>query len=73
VDTLKNEQYITILTKQPSVIERFCEENGITATIHEWKLGGPSFKIQNTKYKIQNDSDGSAVANKVGNSGSSNN
>lgn len=53
VDTLKQHADVTILTKQPSVVEKFCEENGITAKIYEWKLGGPSFKIQKAKSKKQ--------------------
>ncbi len=32
-----------ILTKQPSVMEKFCADNDIEAEIHAWKLGGPSF------------------------------
>jgi hypothetical protein len=34
---------IIVLTKQPSVMEKFCADNEIEARIHAWKLGGPSF------------------------------
>jgi len=46
VDAIKKQKKVTILTKQPSVIEKFCHDNSLDVTIYEWKLGGPSFKIQ---------------------------
>jgi hypothetical protein len=30
---------IIVLTKQPSVMEKFCADNEIEATIYAWKLG----------------------------------
>ena len=46
VDAVKKQKKVTILTKQPSVIEKFCHDNSLDVTIYEWKLGGPSFKLQ---------------------------
>lgn len=46
VDAIKKQKKVTILTKQPSVIEKFCQDNSLEVSIYEWKLGGPSFKIQ---------------------------
>lgn len=46
VDAVKKQKKVTILTKQPSVIEKFCHDNSLDVTVYEWKLGGPSFKIQ---------------------------
>lgn len=52
---LKEQTDVTILTKQPSVVERFCEENSITtAKIFEWKLGGPSFTIKKKEERRNN-------------------
>jgi len=38
VDAVKKQKRVTILTKQPSVIEKFCKDNSLEVTIHEWKL-----------------------------------
>jgi microsomal dipeptidase-like Zn-dependent dipeptidase len=38
VDAVKKQKKVTILTKQPSVIEKFCRDNSLEVTIHEWKL-----------------------------------
>ncbi len=66
VDAVKKQKKVTILTKQPSVIEKFCQDNSLEVTIYEWKLGGPSFvlrtKRQSTKDKVQNDGDGFHLA-----------
>ena len=50
VDAVKKQKKVTILTKQPSVIEKFCRDNSLEVTIHEWKMGGPSFVLR-TKMK----------------------
>lgn len=46
VDAVKKQKKVTILTKQPSVIEKFCQDNSLDVKIYEWKLGGPSFKMR---------------------------
>ncbi len=38
VDAVKEQKKVTILTKQPSVIEKFCHDNSLDVTIREWKL-----------------------------------
>lgn len=38
VDAIKKQKKVTILTKQPSVIEKFCQDNSLEVTIYEWKL-----------------------------------
>lgn len=38
VDAVKKQKKVTILTKQPSVLEKFCRDNSLEVTIHEWKL-----------------------------------
>gem|GEM_PF-3742944 len=54
VDALQKQSKVTILTKQPSVVAKFCEENKITATVFGWKLGGPSFMINKKEERRDN-------------------
>lgn len=53
IEVVKWHEDITILTKQPSVVERFCSDNGLTPFIYEWRLGWPSFMIKK-KEEIKN-------------------
>ena len=45
VEFLKKQRKILVLTKQTPVMEKFCADNHIEAEIHAWKLGGPSFVL----------------------------
>ncbi len=38
VDAVKKQKKVTILTKQPSVIKKFCKDNSLDVTVYEWKL-----------------------------------
>jgi hypothetical protein len=38
VDAVKKQKKVTIITKQPSVIEKFCKDNSLDVSIYEWKL-----------------------------------